>query len=179
MTYRPWLWGLGVIKIEIARKNLIEHIKEAFSNVTLPSKEKITLCTCDECKTVRENISQYSNASWESISDDFIDEYCDCMPLLSPEAFHFMLPAILIFSLKYFDSGYNGTGFTISTLCPGKDWEHSKDWWKNRFERFSAAQVDLVFKFLDMAYVDEGFESYRVVIERGKRRLEIILRSEE
>ena len=160
-------------------ENLIKLIMETFANISNSAKEQLMPCTCDECKEVKEKISMIANENWNDISEDFIEENYDCLPLLTPEMFHFLLPAFLTYTLKHFDSGYKVSGFTLSTLCPNKDWEKNKSWWKNRFKNFSSSQLELVFSFLDLAFNDEGFENDRVSIEKGKRRLEMILRSEE
>ena len=138
--------------------------------LVIPAKEQLMPCTCDECKAVKEKISMIANGNWNDISEDFIEENYDCLPLLTPEIFHFLLPAFLTYTLKHFDSGYKVSGFTLVHYVLIR-WEKNKSWWKNRFKNFSSSQLELIFSFLDLAFNDEGFENNSVSIEKGKRRL--------
>lgn len=156
-------------------EQMIQKIEEGFSGVVPPAKDNITSCICDECKAVQAVFANKLGDGWRDIDETSIEEHFNCLPILSPEAFHYFLPAYLVYSLKHFYLGNDVCAFTLYALCPGKDWKKSEEWWKNRFKHFSREQIDLIFKVMDLALADDRFDYQHIIIERGKDRLAELL----
>ena len=77
---------------ETQLKALKQKIVSAFENVLYP-KGDIISHECDECREVRKT---FANLAWKTIEPQILENNYDKLPLFSPEAFHFFLPAYLI-----------------------------------------------------------------------------------
>lgn len=47
---------------------------------------------CEECLSLREHLA---HRTWSEVSDEFAEQYCGSLPLLSPDAYNAYLPAWL------------------------------------------------------------------------------------
>jgi hypothetical protein len=74
----------------IARK-----LQEAFPYE--PFEGLVAKHECEECLMLR---AELSGKSWEELSVDFLRENDDCLPLLTPAAYHAFLPAWLSYGLS-------------------------------------------------------------------------------
>jgi len=153
-------------------KEQLETLKlkiiEAFADVPYP-KGVIAPHECDECQDVRKT---FAELDWKTIDQQILENNYDKLPLFSPEAFHFFLPAYLIYSLKHFEDKYNEVPeFTIYTLTPDKSLKENPTCWQEKFENFTLEQFNLIYDFLDLAKENKEFESFITNIKRGKERL--------
>lgn len=73
-------------------------IGRAFADVPRPGERplQITPHACPECDEVAENLAKHTV---KSLPPNLIDHHSTALPLLSPEAFHYWLPAWMIRAL--------------------------------------------------------------------------------
>lgn len=91
------------------------------------------------------------------------------LPLLTPEALHFFLPAFLLYALDNWQSEV--WHFTVYSLAPGKEKEDDLAWWQRRFSLFTPEQKEVLFAFLDQVIADPEAYHQHTVAQRGKKRL--------
>ncbi len=84
---------------ETQLETLKQKIVSAFGDVLYP-KGDIVSHECDECCEVGRI---FANLDWKTIEPQFLENNYDKLPVFSPEAFHFFLPAYLIYSLEHFE----------------------------------------------------------------------------
>jgi hypothetical protein len=67
-----------------------------------PFQGEVAAHDCEECLMLR---AELTGKSWEELSSDFLRENDDCLPLLTPAAYHAFLPAWLNFGLSNPEGG--------------------------------------------------------------------------
>lgn len=161
-------------------KEKIEYLKneifKAFANVEQPAKDNIALHECEECRGVRED---FANVRWQEASDELLEGSYDKLPLFSPQAFNYFLPAFLIYTLDNFDDFYSEVcEFTLYALTPEKSWIDEKGeiskWYKQKFAPFTLAQMNLIYQFLALAKENPIYMTNITSIERVFDRLKTI-----
>ena len=76
--------------------DLADRIAAAFRTDSSPP-ERIVVHRCDECERVS---SDFAGRKWIELSQDVLAYHHDSIPLFSPEAFAYYLPAYLLFVAK-------------------------------------------------------------------------------
>ena len=95
---------------------LKNDIKEAFKDLDPPESTNIALHECEECAGVRQ---AFANLRWQELDEDFLKENFGVIPLFSPEAFRYYLPAYLLYTLENFDDKYSEIcEFTLYAITP-------------------------------------------------------------
>jgi len=148
---------------------LKQKIALAFTNVSYP-KAEIAPHDCDECREVSRT---FANQDWKTISSKILEENYGNISLLSSEAFHYFLPAFLIYSLNNFNDNFV-CEFTIYSVSPSKkDIKERLDFWQYKFEHFSLEQINVVYEFLDLVEMkkDDYFHLLEKQIITGKEML--------
>ena len=150
------------------RLEALKQIIKAFE--TVPAPNKITEHDCDECRSVDKT---FTGKNFETIEPEIIDGNYDIIPLFSPEAFRYFLPAYLFYSLDNFSADdRTTTEFTIYALSPTKqDLRESLEYWQARFEDFTFEQLDCIYDFLDLIADDETHEDFAGDANGGRKRL--------
>lgn len=154
-------------------ENLKQKIVKSFADVPYP-KGSIAPHKCEECREVRKT---FAGKNWKSIEPEILEENYGIIPLFSPEAFHFFLPAYMVYSLgKIRENFLNEVfEFTVYTLVPDKKIKANPSYWIERFSRFTLEQLNVIYEFLDVAEETKEFD--HIKIERGKERLKIFVES--
>lgn len=157
--------------MSISKKQL-ETLKQkvilAFANVPYPESDLVRH-ECEECRDIRK---AFTNLDWKTIDSKLLEENFGSLSFFSPEAFHFFLPAYLVYSLEHFEDDFNEVPeFTTYTLTPDKEIKENPGWWQERFENFTKEQFNLIYDFLDLAKSNEEFDEFITSIIRGKERL--------
>lgn len=160
----------------VPKKNLEklqQEILSAFDSVPYPHNS-IAPHECEECREVRKT---FSKRDWKTIETQFIEDNFGVIPLFSPEAFHYFLPAYLIRSLENFSEKYDTVcEFTIYAVTPqNKDVENHFDYWQERFKSFTSKQISCVYDFLDLIGQDENLNRFANRVQRGKQNLQKLL----
>ena len=100
---------------ETSPDDLSAKIRDAFPDIAPPSFP-VVLHKCDECDQVK---AAFLGKRWSEISLGTLrDHYCS-LPLLSPEAFRYYLPAFLLGAIKDMDHPNSSLHtFAIYSLLP-------------------------------------------------------------
>lgn len=104
--------------------SLAEKIKVAFAAVPQPEDDRIIQCDCEDCFELRD---LFKNKDWRTLPRELIEEKYTKLPLFSPWAFRYFLPAYMSLSLEYMaEPSYyferNGETFFI---CPSGVPDHT------------------------------------------------------
>jgi hypothetical protein len=93
------------------------RIDEAFGEMPYPGDEHIVACDCWECEDVK---SALKGLHWRDVDVSFerLDHLWEALSFLSPEGFHFYLPACMIISVMDFDRADIIPNCVISRLTP-------------------------------------------------------------
>jgi hypothetical protein len=150
-------------------ESLKQKIKVAFADVPYP-KGVLAPHECDECREVRRT---FLNKNWKTIEPKILEENFGIVPLFSPEAFRYFLPAYLIYSLEHFSEKYDTVcEFTIYGVSPSKEAIETRlDYLQQRFKNFTSEQMSCIYEFLNYVRNDENFESFS---EEAKQAEELI-----
>src|SRR3989442_14596787 len=130
---------LAAIQPDLAalRADIMRH----FPLQPVPPRDQIVSHDCEECWRVR---GDFAWTIWTDVPPETIDYHSDSLPLFTPVAHHYYLPAYLLRTLQpEGDKWGTVVDFVIYDLCP----DHA-DWWSSRFEVFSADQMRVVASWL-------------------------------
>ena len=120
--------------------SLRESIVSAFKDVPYPGDDCITLHECPECRQIRDDLR---GQSWQILAEAILERRCDSLPLFTPAAFHFFVPAYMLYSLIHPDSEV--AFFT----CQGLGVAGFDSFYLQRFRLFSSQQKEAAIAFLE------------------------------
>jgi hypothetical protein len=150
-------------------KALKQKILKSFDNASYPN-ESIAPHECEECRAVRKS---FKNQNWKTITPQILEENYGIIPLFSPEAFRYFLPAYVIYSLDHFDEYGTVCEFTIYALTPdNQSIKDRLDYWQEKFADFTLEQMNCIYEFLDFVRIDENFQNSVNSVSTGRRNLE-------
>ena len=147
-------------EIEALRKQLLT----VFASVKPPRKSHITQHMCEECVELRET---FSDLKWDSIQPTILDSNWGQLPLFSPAAFHYFLPAYILRCLDNFDPDNLVCEFTLYSLCPTSTTEDDKKWNLERFQLFTEEQKKAIGSFLKLAKTSDKFSDFHDELQTG------------
>lgn len=151
---------------------LKQKIFASFENVPYP-KGRIAPHECDECDDV---CKTFKNKNWKTISPEILEENHGIIPLFSPEAFQYFLPAYLIYSLNNFHEDDTVCQFMLYSITPSnKDINESLAYRRSKFVHFSSEQMSCIYEFLDLARIDENFNNSAKEISIGRENLKTFI----
>jgi hypothetical protein len=164
-------------RIELLGKRIIE----AFGKVEQPVWENIALHECEECRGVRKD---FVNVKWSKAGDELLEANYDKLPLFSPAAFQYFLPAYLLYTLKNFDDNFSEVcEFTLFALTPDKNWKEENgeisSYWIDKFAAFTVEQMACIYGVLELAGQNPIYQSQTTSIERAFDRLRVIKSASE
>jgi hypothetical protein len=159
-------------EIESLRNTIIE----AFCETQPPAKDDLVEHECEECRGVRK---AFINIKWQNASDKLLEDNYDKIPLFTPLAFNYFLPAFLLYALGNADDEFSETSdFTLYALTPGKNWKDENGrisaYWIEKFRFFTDAQMNAVYRFLELAGRNPAYADQITSIERAFDRLKAI-----
>jgi hypothetical protein len=93
---------------------LMHHINSAFADVPAPSEDSIICHECEECFALRDDVRGHTPAE---LSDSWVEQSFDQLPLFSEDAKRFYLPAFLRVAALKPDSLV--TQFSLYSLSDG------------------------------------------------------------
>lgn len=142
-------------------RELSAKVESAFADVTYPGDENIVGCDAQhlsECPECQETLSFFRGKHWRDLlkpGSRIPYGYAD-WTFLSPEAWHFFLPAHLIAGMDYYrcDVGHS----VVFHLTPRGDETDSDSYFWERAGRLSAQQREAIrvfFEFLRTYYARE------------------------
>ena len=127
---------------------LKNRIDQAFDDAALPQTAPLISHDCEECRQLERD---FAGVDWRRADAARVERNYDKLPLLTPAAFHFLLPAFLLYTLERFDAANDVGEFTLYALAPGKDWNRDeRRYWTERLKLFTGEQMEAIFEFLDL-----------------------------
>jgi len=143
-------------------------ILEAFARDEPPRQDRIALHQCEECAGLR---ADFAEMRWNLMPPALIEKHYGSLPLLSPEALAYFLPAYLLYALDHFTPDSLVTEFVVYHLAP--DAPHDQDaieWRRAKLRHFTRQQIAVVNDFLLLVEGDEAFRVYLGDVGPGRRR---------
>lgn len=125
-----------------------ESIKAAFANVPYPGDDRIAdHQNCLECDDVR---AHFRGATWFGHSVEELQQYRSALPLFTPEAFQYFLPAFMLVSLEAWHEA-DDIPFSVMCMClppdPNED-EDMQEYGKKRIEILTHQQREAIAAYL-------------------------------
>ena len=173
-----------MIEISFTEKNkekvkyLKKEIFRYFSEVEQPDENKIALHECEECRGVRKD---FADIKWQEARTELLEKNYDKLPLFTPQAFNYFLPAFLIYTLNNFDDSFSEVLrmlFTLYALTPGKSWKDKNgkisNYYIQQFALFTFTQMNVIYQFLVLAKENPMYMNDITSIERSFDRLKAI-----
>ena len=137
------------MQVEILKDELVKAIQKAFSDVKHPGDG------------IFGHESGYYDVKpflkwkkWEEIPEKVINYLDDVTTYVSPEGFHFLIPAFLIFALNHpltNHANYAITSFTVT--------EESQNWYLRRINIFNEQQREVIILFLNFLIQEQTIYS--------------------
>jgi hypothetical protein len=118
----------------------ISSFFQAFKQAPRPTVHELTPHRCEECDKVRDDFAPYSV---EEVPDEVLNYHGDSIPLLSPKAFRYYLPAYVKFTCENQDSiAADGLLFNLSPNDP------SSEFWAGRTDDFTPEEKEAIIDYL-------------------------------
>jgi hypothetical protein len=157
------------------RKLLSQEILDGFGKSEPPRPDQITAADILESLEVRDS---FSDVKWWAAEDSLIEKNYDNLPLFTPEAYRYYLPAYLLYSLEHFDRGNLPLEFTIYSLSPTQT-SRDDPWYGERIKQFTSQEVTVIRKFLEQILADEMLYNFYESAERALRKFWISVPSQK
>jgi hypothetical protein len=122
-----------------------ESIAEAFKDVPYPGDDQIALHECAECRQIRED---FRGQTPQGLTEAVLERCFDSLPLISPAAFHYFVPAYMFHALDHPDS------VVALFACLSLGQSGIDGFYLERFRLFNSQQREATIAFL------EFFKSY-------------------
>lgn len=146
-------------------------IRERFPATPTPAEEDIATHDCTECLAIR---AAFARRTWDSLQASELEARFDSLPMLSPRAFKYYLPAYLTYSVEHLDPDCPVCQFTIYAIAPDSDAKEAKfvDWWRERLRLFTREQFGVLLQFLEHTSQNEAFRGFIPSLEHSVERLQ-------
>ena len=115
------------------------------------SREEIAPHECDECYKIRDD---FFGRAWDKMDSITLEYHHDSLPLLSPKAFQYYLPAYLLSKLK--DTSSIAADMLEYSLCPYDD--KSEKFIFERKKVFTSKQKQVIVQFLEYFKAIEEYD---------------------
>jgi hypothetical protein len=128
-------------------EKLIQEIEKAFLHTTYPGDDYLAyaLTRADYWKLMND----FKGNHWKKIPPEILVKHVYDLPLFSPEAFRFYLPAYLLASLRGEPSGDFGE-FTYYEFVPPEDEGSDMEYFLKRVEGFDRPQRASIRQFVEL-----------------------------
>ena len=148
-------------------QNLRAKVIEAFSSTPHPGERNVTGHPCEECHELRDT---YGPLTWDTVPSEIIDQNFGQLPLFTPEAYRYFLPAYLLRCLDIDDPDNLVCEFVIYSLTPDDTDDNQKQWIADRHNLLDREQKGAVAAFLKHILDTEAFKDFHVEAADGLRR---------
>lgn len=145
-----------------------EKLMRRFAEVPAPHSQQLTNDDGWEFQALQ---IAFSGENWRTIDPQVIRQNYDQLPFFSPEAFHYFIPAYLMYSVDE-PEGLPVCEYTIYALTPGKESDSTSRWYLKRLKLFSREQMSSIYEFLDLVRQNPEAYDFYTRIDRGRKRLE-------
>ena len=134
------------------RAALKARVRAAFSGGECPPQDRIAFHQCAECAELR---AAFADIQWETMPDALIESYEGSLPLLSPDAFAYFLPAYIRYATDHLTWRASPSEYTVYAVGPDAPRnEDIADWHRKRFKALTAEQADVIDEFLALVEND-------------------------
>ena len=132
-----------------------------FPQEPVPATNEIIEHQCAECSQLRDD---FAGLRWSDVPRETIDTHFNDLPLFSPVAHRYYIPAYLQRALDPSgDNWHTALDFVIYALCP-----ELPEWWSERFDLFSVEQLRVAGRWLKLVLDHQAlFDGDDVVGRRG------------
>jgi hypothetical protein len=161
------------------KKALIKQIQDAFANVPYPADGNISQSSCggtgqrcEECQNIQD---AFVSKRWQDLRPNFVLQFYDSLPLLTPNGLRYFLPAYLFAGLT---NDYDLVAeFTIYALCPPIQLQPEEDKWYKKFgetkyeyfihrmQGYTSEQKAAIASYLRFQQINEPFDDYSAAIQ--------------
>ena len=141
----------------MSTQNLRNKILAAFDAVPRPGKRNITSHKCEECYELRDT---FGSLQWDQIPAAVVDENFGQLPLFTPKAYKYFLPAYLLRCLESLDPESMVCEFVIYSLTPEPVADEMKQWVAERRKLFDQKQQEAIVEFLELIRSSEEFKEF-------------------
>ena len=149
-------------------ETLRQKIVTAFSDVEYPSGPLIEH-DCEECRGLEKT---FTRKDWRTIDFGIVKENYDQLPLFSPPAFQYFLPAYLLHSIERIEDE-DICEFTVYSVTPqNQSLRDSFEYQSSRINVFTDGQIAAIKDFLGFVATHEGYINLVRGIEKGKNNLD-------
>lgn len=132
----------------------VKKILEVFPKTPPPPFEEVTGHRCPECNALRDD---FNGVKWWEAEHTLIDENFGKLPLFTPRAFHYYIPAFILRSLEKFNPYDEVLEFVIYSLYPSEKIA-DLEWFEQRKELFSEQQISIIVQFLNSVLLDTNMQ---------------------
>jgi uncharacterized protein DUF6714 len=152
--------------LENRKKELATALRRAFGLEPLPSSEEIVTHQCEECELLRAN---FESIPWQELSEELIEKHRADLPLLSPKAFAYFIPAFIRYALKDLRRDSRVLDSLLYNLAPTED--DLPEWRRERLRYLTREQLDVIQEFLQLVTEQDELRIFQDLDSR-RRRLE-------
>jgi hypothetical protein len=139
---------------ELSVKNLQTKIEAAFSGIEPPLPENIA--RYNEYPEGRAIRRVFRGENWRTIPAKKLEWGFDKLPLLTPDAFHYFLPAFMLYSLQKPEGEV--CLFVLYALAYNKN--EDKYWWQESLDKFTNNQKTACNWFLRWLLLNPEYRDY-------------------
>jgi hypothetical protein len=143
------------------------EIVAAFADAERPAEDDIVVHECSDCRALQ---AAFAPLTWDAVPDATIEAHASELPLFSPTAFVYFLPAYLLYALAHFTPHTDATEYTVYALTPNAPNVDMANWHRERFKTMTREQVTVAERFLELVEVDEEFARYMGSLTEGRTK---------
>ena len=134
------------------REALKTKILQAFAGAECPPEDQIALHECEECAELR---AAFAGIRWDAMEDALVEAHENSLPLLSPEAFAYFLPAFMLYAVDHLTWRDSPSEYTVYAVGPDRPQNEDRaDWYRERFKALTREQAEVVDEFLALVERD-------------------------
>jgi len=156
---------MGIEPLEGRLRGLDAKIQRAFDAQPIPTE--IVTHECEECERLSVD---FRSVAWHDLPEELIEKHYSQLPLLSPVAFAYYVPAYLRFAVHDFNRDSRVLQFLVYSIAPRDD--DNPDWKRERFRHFTREQIDVLQEFLQLVVEQDEMRIYFGTLDSERRRLE-------
>ena len=132
--------------------DIAHYVEHAFRGVTVTIPQFLSIEEFRNNGLPYVPTSESNTLQWELIGDEWIDYHYDALAFCTtPSSFQFLLPAYIIFALRYYGTESNIPSFVVFSLYPDR-------FIQRKSETLSKEQCNAICRYLQfvLAYHDPG-----------------------
>ncbi len=158
---------MRIESLESRLQSLDAKRSQAFDDKPPPAE--IVTHECEDCERLS---ADFHSVAWRDLPEELIEKHYSQLPLLSPAAFAYYVPAYLRLALHDFSQDSRVLQFLVYNIAPSND--ENPEWKRERFRHFTREQVDILQEFLQLVVEQDEMRIYFGTLDPERRRLETL-----